>query len=38
MQRAAGEAYLDVRGSVREACGLLHIHRTTLYYRLDNLP
>ncbi|PPI23052.1 helix-turn-helix domain-containing protein [Rathayibacter sp. AY1B5] len=38
VQRRTVEAYLDVRGSVREACGLLHIHRTTLYYRLDNLP
>jgi hypothetical protein len=37
-QRRTVEAYLDVRGSVREACELLHIHRTTLYYRLENLP
>ncbi|WP_244231612.1 MULTISPECIES: helix-turn-helix domain-containing protein [unclassified Rathayibacter] len=21
-----------------EACAILHIHRTTLYYRLENLP
>ena len=38
VQRRTVEAYLDVRGSVREACEILHIHRTTLYYRLENLP
>ncbi|MCM6763891.1 helix-turn-helix domain-containing protein [Rathayibacter sp. ZW T2_19] len=38
VQRQTVETYLDVRGSVREACAILHIHRTTLYYRLDNLP
>ncbi|QHC67829.1 hypothetical protein GSU68_15465 [Rathayibacter sp. VKM Ac-2759] len=38
VQRQTVEAYLDVRGSVREACAILHIHRTTLYYRLENLP
>ncbi|OOB91503.1 PucR family transcriptional regulator [Rathayibacter sp. VKM Ac-2630] len=38
VQRRTVEAYLDVRGSAREACAILHIHRTTLYYRLDNLP
>lgn len=32
------ETFLDCCGRVREACELLHIHRTTLYYRLDNLP
>lgn len=32
------ETYLDVGGNVRIACEQLHIHRTTLYYRLDNLP
>ncbi|KQQ03567.1 MULTISPECIES: helix-turn-helix domain-containing protein [unclassified Rathayibacter] len=38
IQRQTVEVYLDVRGSVREACAILHIHRTTLYYRLENLP
>jgi len=38
VQRETVETYLDVCGHVREACDLLHIHRTTLYYRLDNMP
>ena len=37
-QRETVETYLDVGGNVRVACEKLHIHRTTLYYRLDNLP
>jgi hypothetical protein len=36
--RETVEAYLDEAGHVRAACERLHIHRTTLYYRLDNLP
>ena len=36
--RETVEAYLDAAGHVRAACEKLHIHRTTLYYRLDNLP
>ncbi len=36
--RETVEAYLDAAGHVRVACEQLHIHRTTLYYRLDNLP
>ena len=31
-------AYLDVAGRVPVACERLHIHRTTLYYRLEHLP
>jgi len=38
VQRTTVETYLDVRSQVKEACELLHIHRTTLYYRLDNMP
>lgn len=37
-QLATVEAYLDAGGRVSEACRRLHIHRTTLYYRLENLP
>lgn len=37
-QRETVETYLDVAGNPRAACERLHIHRTTLYYRLDNLP
>lgn len=37
-QRETVQTYLDVGGNVRVACEQLHIHRTTLYYRLDNLP
>jgi hypothetical protein len=36
--RETVETYLDAAGQVRETCERLHIHRTTLYYRLDNLP
>lgn len=36
--RETVETYLDAAGHVRSACERLHIHRTTLYYRLDNLP
>jgi hypothetical protein len=38
LQRETVETYLDVGGRARDACELLHIHRTTLYYRLDNMP
>ncbi|MGA1837922.1 helix-turn-helix domain-containing protein [Herbiconiux sp. 11R-BC] len=38
LQLETVEAYLDTCGRVRDACERLHIHRTTLYYRLDNLP
>ncbi|UFS60412.1 PucR family transcriptional regulator [Subtercola endophyticus] len=38
VQRSTIETYLDVRSQVKEACQLLHIHRTTLYYRLENMP
>lgn len=30
-------ALLDSAGDVRTACDVLHLHRTTLYYRLDRL-
>ena len=38
LKRTTVETYLDVRSQVKEACRLLHIHRTTLYYRLENMP
>lgn len=38
VQRETIEAYLDEGGQVRTACARLHIHRTTLYYRLENMP
>lgn len=38
LRRETVEAYLDVAGNVRIACERLHVHRTTLYYRLENLP
>ncbi|MET0992462.1 MAG: helix-turn-helix domain-containing protein [Lacisediminihabitans sp.] len=38
LKRMTVETYLDVRSQVQEACRLLHIHRTTLYYRLENMP
>jgi hypothetical protein len=38
LDRDTVEKYLDAGASVRVACELLHIHRTTLYYRLENLP
>ncbi|GAA4765724.1 helix-turn-helix domain-containing protein [Microbacterium gilvum] len=37
-QRRTVEVYLDAGARVSEACRRLHIHRTTLYYRLENLP
>ena len=36
--RETVEAYLDAAGRNGEACERLHIHRTTLYYRLDKAP
>jgi hypothetical protein len=36
--RETVEAYLDAAGRVPVACERLHIHRTTLYYRLEHLP
>ncbi|MFJ4222830.1 helix-turn-helix domain-containing protein [Microbacterium sp. NPDC089695] len=30
-------AFLEAAGDVRRACDALHLHRTTLYYRLDRL-
>ena len=38
LQRQTIETYLDAGGQARAACELLHIHRTTLYYRLENMP
>lgn len=38
VQRNTIETYLDCGGQARAACAQLHIHRTTLYYRLDNMP
>ncbi|SER33324.1 PucR family transcriptional regulator [Microlunatus flavus] len=38
LQRETVETYLDVRGQAKDACQRLHVHRTTLYYRLDHLP
>jgi hypothetical protein len=38
LQRQTIETYLDAGGQARTACELLHIHRTTLYYRLENMP
>lgn len=38
LQRETVETYLDSGGHARVACEKLHIHRTTLYYRLDNMP
>jgi hypothetical protein len=38
VQRKTVETYLDVGSRVKEACERLHIHRTTLYYRLENMP
>jgi hypothetical protein len=36
--RETVETYLDVCGQAKDACQRLHVHRTTLYYRLDHLP
>ena len=38
VQRETIEAYLDAGCRVATACKQLHIHRTTLYYRLENMP
>lgn len=38
LQRQTIETYLDAGGQARAACEVLHIHRTTLYYRLENMP
>lgn len=38
LRRQTIEAFLDGAGRVREVCDVLHIHRTTLYYRLENMP
>jgi hypothetical protein len=38
VQRHTIETYLDAGGHAQVACDRLHIHRTTLYYRLDNMP
>lgn len=38
LQRETVETYLDAGGRTSTACARLHIHRTTLYYRLDNMP
>jgi len=38
LQRQTVETYLDAGGQARAACERLHIHRTTLYYRLENMP
>jgi DNA-binding PucR family transcriptional regulator len=32
------EVFLDAGGRNGVACEILHVHRTTLYYRLDNAP
>jgi hypothetical protein len=37
-QRQTVEAYLDGAGHVTAVCEQLHIHRATLYYRLDRMP
>lgn len=36
--RETVEIYLDEGGNARRACERLHLHRTSLYYRLDRLP
>jgi sugar diacid utilization regulator len=38
LYRETVEVYLDATGRNSVACERLHIHRTTLYYRLDNAP
>lgn len=38
LRRQTVEALLDNAGHVRQVCEVLHIHRTTLYYRLENMP
>jgi len=37
-QRTTIEAYLDGACHVGQVCEQLHIHRATLYYRLDRMP
>lgn len=37
-QRQTIEVYLDGVGHVSEVCQVLHIHRATLYYRLERMP
>lgn len=37
-QRETVEVYLDAAGRANVTCELLHIHRTTLYYRLERMP
>ncbi|MFJ2543863.1 PucR family transcriptional regulator [Microbacterium sp. NPDC087589] len=38
MRRQTVEVLLDTANHVRDVCETLHIHRTTLYYRLENMP
>jgi sugar diacid utilization regulator len=38
MRRLTVETYLDSGCNVLSACRTLHIHRTTLYYRLESMP
>ena len=38
MRRLTVETYLDSGCNVSSACSTLHIHRTTLYYRLESKP
>lgn len=38
LRRHTVEALLDNAHQVRKVCDVLHIHRTTLYYRLENMP
>ncbi|ANP72224.1 Regulator of polyketide synthase expression [Cryobacterium arcticum] len=38
MRRLTVETYLDSGCNVASACSTLHIHRTTLYYRLESMP
>jgi hypothetical protein len=38
VRRETVETYLDAGCNVVVACERLHIHRTTLYYRLDTMP
>ena len=38
IRRHTVEVLLDSANHVRDVCETLHIHRTTLYYRLENMP
>lgn len=38
MRRQTVEVLLDTANRIRDVCDILHIHRTTLYYRLENMP